>query len=114
MAALQSVRVSVMQTWLHWRVRLQKLPARRAVIMGALLAVLFGPGLLQMAGLSFRQWQLDRQLSALAAQRAQLTAEQERLQSDPAYVEGLIRSTFKVAQPGELVIPLDASQSSAQ
>ena len=71
--------------------------------------VLFGPGLFEVVRLSLAQRRLDRRLAEVEAQRARLTAEQERLESDPSYVEGLIRSTFKMAQPGELVIPLDAS-----
>ena len=74
--------------------------------------VVFGPGFYEWVRLSVMQRRLDRQLAELAAQHEQLTQEQQRLQSDPTYVEGLIRSTFKVAQPGELVIPLDAASSS--
>ena len=43
----------------------------------------------------------------LKAQHERLSAEQARLASDPTYVEGLIRTTFKVAQPGEYVVPLE-------
>ena len=42
----------------------------------------------------------------------QLAQEQVRFQLDPTYVEGLIRSTFKFAQPGEYVIPLESRPSS--
>ncbi len=85
--------------------------ARRSwVVAGGVAAVvLFGQGLYQWAALSVRQRQMDRRLAQLAAERAQLAEEHQRLQSDSAYVEGLIRSTFKVSQPGEYVIPLDAS-----
>ena len=58
-----------------------------------------------------QQHRLDRQLARLQAAHAQLTVEEARLRSDPAYVEGLIRTTFKYAQPDELVIPLDAGAS---
>ena len=74
--------------------------------------LLFGPGLYQQLRLSFIQWRLDQRLRELSAQHEQLTQEQAKLQSDPTYVEGLIRSTFKWAQPGEYVIPQDPSQSS--
>ena len=70
--------------------------------------VLFGPNLFRLARLSFEQRQLDRRLAELAVERDQLNQEQKRLQSDPTYVEGLIRSTFKVSGAGEYVIPLDA------
>ena len=73
--------------------------------------ILFGPGVYELVRLSAMQRQLDCKLAALAAEQGRLTQEQERLQSDPAYVEGLIRSTFKVAKPGEYVIPLDADPS---
>ncbi len=81
--------------------------ARWVLGIGTAGLLVFGPGLYQLARLSLRQRQLDRRLAGLEAQRAQLAREQERLESDPAYVEGLIRSTFKVSQPGEYVIPLD-------
>ena len=71
--------------------------------------ILFGPGLLQGTWLSVKQWRLERRLRELKAQHERLSAEQARLVSDPTYVEGLIRTTFKVAQPGEYVVPLDDS-----
>ena len=74
---------------------------------------LFGPGLYAWIRLSLEQRRLERQLGELAARHEQLVQEQERLQSDPAYVEGLIRSTFKLAKPGEYVIPLDATPNSS-
>ncbi len=80
--------------------------------LGLLALVLFGPGLSHLVRLSLVERRLDRRLAALAARRNELTQEQQRLESDPAYVEGLIRSTFKLAQPGELVIPLDSNPSS--
>ena len=81
---------------------------REWLLWGALLgAVVFGPGLCYLARLSVVRWRLDRKLAVLSAEQAQLRQEQARLQSDPTYVEGRIRSPFKVAQPGEVVIPLD-------
>jgi cell division protein FtsB len=77
----------------------------------AFAAGLFGPGLYDMARLAWRERALDEQLAALEARRHELTSEQERLEKDPTYVEGLIRSTFKVAKEGELVIPVDSSTS---
>ena len=73
--------------------------------------VLFGPGLYEWVRLSLMQRRLDRRLAELAAQHERLAKEQERLQSDPTYLEGLIRSTFKLSQPGEYVIPLEPSPS---
>jgi cell division protein FtsB len=72
-----------------------------------LAAALFGPGLYDMARLAVRQQQLERDMRLLTAEEERLKAEQTRLASDPVYVEGLIRSTFKVAKPGEYVVPLD-------
>ena len=67
-----------------------------------------------MARMMARQRKLDRRLAELASRKARLTEEQKRLETDPGYTEGLIRSTFKMSLPGELVVPLskDASQSS--
>ena len=82
-------------------------PSRRLLGAALIGLVLFGPGLCDWARMSLMQRRLDRRLAALTAERERLTREQERLASDPGYVEGLIRSTFKVAQSGEYVIRLD-------
>ena len=81
--------------------------ARTRWILGASLLGLavFGPGLCDLVRLSRLQRRLDRRLSALAVERETLVQEERRLRSDPAYIEGLIRSTFKVARPSEYVIP---------
>ena len=75
--------------------------------VGLAAAALFGPGLVGWATLTWRQHQLDRRLVVLSAEREGLARKQQRLETDPSYVEGLIRTTFKWAQDGELVIPLD-------
>ena len=69
-------------------------------------ALVFGPGLAHQLWLSWKQYKLDRELRNLQAAHQALVKEHERLTSDSVYVEGLIRSTFKVAKPGELVVPL--------
>ena len=86
---------------------------RRAWVTGVsvLAAVVFGPGLVQLARLSWEQHRLDRQLAQLSADHERLAQEERRLQTDPTYVEGLIRTTFKLAKPGELVIPLESNES---
>ncbi len=86
---------------------------RRRLGVGLLAAAaLFGPGLVEWVRLDWRQRRLDRELAALQARHAALKAEHERLQTDPVYVEGLIRSTFKHAKPNELVIPLQDNTDS--
>ena len=82
--------------------------------IGLVALVLFGPGIYELIRLSIRQYRLDQRLAAIHAEHERLAKEQERLQSDPAYLEGLIRTTFKVSQPGELVIPLDSRQSNGK
>ena len=79
--------------------------------IGVLAAAVFGPGLCQLAALSWRRHRLDQRLAQLTAEQTRLTQEERRLKTDPTYVEGLIRSTFKLARPGEIVIPLDAAPS---
>ena len=90
--------------------------SRRSWGLGMTLAgaVLFGPGLAALIRLSWEQRRLDRQLAALTTRQEQLATEQERLEQDDAYVEGLIRTTFKLAQPGEYVIPLTSSESNGK
>ena len=82
--------------------------------LGLVAMVLFGPGAVWLLRMEIRQHQLDRQLARLKAQQEQLAAEEARLRSDPAYVEGLIRTTFKFARPDELVIPLEEKESQAK
>ena len=88
-------------------------PRRRRVALGASLValLLFGPGLYQMARLSIEQHRLDRRIATLDAAHERLEQRAARLESDPAYVEGLIRTTFKLAKPGEVVIPLESRRS---
>lgn len=83
---------------------------RHRVALSLVAAVLFGPGLVQWVSLSLKQRQLDQRLARLLQEHDRLAREHEQLKANPTYVEGLIRSTFKVAQPGEYVIPLESSQ----
>ena len=76
--------------------------------------LLFGPGLVEMARLAWQQRRLDQQLAHLRSTHAQLLAEEQRLRTDSSYMEGLIRTTFKYAQPGEYVIPLDGDRTAAK
>ena len=69
--------------------------------------IVFGPGAYELIRLEVRGRQLDRQLQELQARQEALTREKQRLRSDPVYVEGLIRTTFKHAKPEEYVIPLE-------
>ena len=86
--------------------------ARRfAGLIGLGLAALFGPGLVQLIQLEWRQRRLDGELRALQTRREVLLNEQRRLTDDPVYVEGLIRTTFKHAKPNEIVIPLDEKKA---
>ena len=84
-----------------------KVRAGWGVPVGLAGLLVFGPGMFHLARLSLTQRKLDRRLADLASQQERLTQERARLQSDPTYLEGLIRSTFKVAKPGEIVIPID-------
>ena len=83
---------------------------RTAAVAGLLLMlVLFGPGTYELIRLHVMEYQLDRRLVQVSAQQQQLLQEHQRLTSDPTYVEGLIRSTFKVARPDEMVVTRDDS-----
>ena len=81
--------------------------ARWTMAFALLGFVVFGPGMVHLVRLSLMQRTLDRRLADLSAQQDRLKEEHARLQSDPTYLEGLIRSTFKVAKPGEVVVPVD-------
>ena len=80
---------------------------RWLVGVGLAALVLFGPGAVWLIRMEFKQRRLDRELARLKTKQEQLAAEETRLRSDPADVEGLIRTTFKFAKPDELVIPLE-------
>ena len=67
--------------------------------------------MVQLGWLSWRSYRLRRAAQRLQANHDQLIREEQRLTDDPIYLEGLIRSLFKVARPGELVVPLDSSTS---
>jgi cell division protein FtsB len=84
---------------------LRMMKRSRLLLVGVLGAVLFGHGLWQLASLSWMEYRLDQRLGSLAAERYRLAKEETRLRTNPAYVEGLIRSTFKLARPGEMVVP---------
>ncbi len=86
---------------------------RKAQIIGLSVAglVIFGPGFACLIRQAWQQHQLDHKRQRLQATHDALVREHERLASDPGYVEGLIRSTFKVAKPGELVVPLESRES---
>jgi len=88
---------------------------RQAWLIGlSVVVVCFGPGAFHLTRLSWKQHVLARQQRELEAARRQLATERERLASDPIYVEGLIRSTFKVAKPGEYVVPLTPDEQRNQ
>ena len=86
-------------------------PSRRVIMALVIFGALFGPGIFDLACMMARQHKLDLQLADLASRKEQLTYEQKRLESDPGYMEGLIRSTFKWSRPGELVVPLSSKNS---
>ncbi len=82
---------------------------QRKWLIGGLVGLgMFGPGASAFLRLAVRSQHLERRLIEVSTQREQLLQEHRRLNSDPVYVEGLIRSTFKVAHPGEVVIPLES------
>ena len=78
----------------------------RWIAAAALAAAVFGPGLWYWARLRWQRVTLEHRLRRLTAAHQRLEIQQEQLTANPIYVEGLIRSTFKVAKPGELVVPL--------
>jgi cell division protein FtsB len=77
------------------------------IAIGVLAALLFGPGLVNLLILSFKNHKEEAKIKRLEAQYEKLIDERDRLKNDPTYVEDLARSTFKVARPGELVVPIE-------
>ena len=89
----------------HW------LASSRARLLALIAAAILGPTLIQLAIMYWQDQRLSRQLQRRQASYESLQREQERLRTDPIYVEGLTRTTFKVAKPGELVVPLSDAQT---
>ncbi|OGX32640.1 MAG: hypothetical protein A3E56_01435 [Omnitrophica WOR_2 bacterium RIFCSPHIGHO2_12_FULL_64_13] len=77
------------------------------LMVTAAVTVAFGPLVWDLVDVSWKRYTMRRRLQRLDAFHRALTEEHQRLTEDSVYVEGLIRSTFKVAKPGELVIPSD-------
>ena len=89
----------------------RRLTASRAALIGALVVVVaFGPATLVQLQLRWKAYVLARHLRALETERQTLAEEQEHLTSDAVYREGKARSTFKVAKPGELVVPIESDE----
>ena len=84
----------------------------RLLALSALALLVLGPGVAAWVQLAWRRHALARQQRQLQTTHDALETEQQRLTSDPVYVEGLIRSTFKVAKPTEMVVPLSADSDS--
>ncbi len=86
-------------------------PIRRGILLSLIGLAgtlgIFGPGLWELARLSRLQRSWDLRLSQLASERKRLVIEEQRLRSDPTYVEGWIRTTFKQTRPGEYIISLN-------
>ena len=75
--------------------------------LSIILAVALGPGLAHQLWIAWHTRQSDRRIDQLQETTTVLQTEQQRLQHDPVYLEGVIRSTFKVSKPNEVVVPLD-------
>lgn len=77
------------------------------------MAALVGRSGVEYVRLSLKEWRLNRQLDVVQSQYEDLLKRRERFQNDPAYVEGLIRTTFKQARKDEYVIPLGSIEREA-
>jgi hypothetical protein len=87
------------------RTRKRWLPWMAALLFG------FGPGMVAQVQAAWWEHRLSKQIAELRTVREELSEERQRLENDPVYVEGLIRTTFKVANPDEVVVLLDADTS---
>ncbi len=81
----------------------------QVVIVVAVAALALGPGAVQQAVIACKQRKMDHKLAALQRSHEQLLHEHAQLLSNPTYVEGLMRSTFKVAKRDEFVVTIDPS-----
>ena len=70
------------------------------------MPLIFGPGMVAQVQAAWWEHRLSKQIAELRTVREELSEERERLEKDPVYVEGLIRTTFKVANPDEVVVLL--------
>ena len=81
---------------------------RWIIAIGILAVALVGRSGVEYVRLSLKERRLNQQLDQVQAQQEDLLKRRERFKNDPAYVEGLIRTTFKQARKDEYVIPLDS------
>lgn len=81
---------------------------RWIIAIGILAAALVGRSGVEYVRLSLKERRLNQQLDWVQSQHEDLLKRRERFQNDPAYVEGLIRTTFKQARKDEYVIPLNS------
>ena len=86
-------------------------PARIAFVLVLVVTASLAKDIYWQIQLGRQEKQNQQTLNSLAARYEALSRTHERLMTDDDYVEGLIRSTFKFARPGELVIPLEKSDS---
>ena len=84
---------------------------RRRLIVGAIalagLTVLLLPNWLRLRALKTRTRAVDADIARLAAMITQLNAEQQKLQSDPTYIERVARQEFRATRPGEILLKMD-------
>jgi cell division protein FtsB len=76
-------------------------------IAAAVLFVIFLPGITRYTQLKARQARLDSGIEKLRVDEAGLRKEQDKLQSDPTYIEKVVRDKLQVANEGETIVRIN-------
>ena len=73
----------------------------------ALLIAVLLPSWLQLRALQIRERAVNADIDRLEASITQLNTEQEKLTSDPTYVERVARREFHATRAGEILFKID-------
>lgn len=79
---------------------------RRYLWLLMLCAVVFLPDAWHAWQLRNTRVEVDQRLESMDSEFKKYQEQKHRLLSDETYIEGLVRSTFKLARPDEVVIPI--------
>ncbi|MBI3311967.1 MAG: septum formation initiator family protein [Candidatus Omnitrophica bacterium] len=80
-------------------------------MIGAALAVLYGPAFVRWMELQARRDHLRAEVAYLQRENQRLYRETQRLREDPAYAEAVARREYGFVRPGETVIKFQKKSS---
>lgn len=76
-------------------------------LASALLIMIFLPGISRYHQLKARKAKLDERIEKLKKLEADLRQQQEKLKSDPTYIEKVAREKLQVTKKGETIVRVE-------